>query len=130
MKTSRSFSLIVSEPPPKRIQDSEEAPHWFFTSCLRGDEHWRFAYGLNLPYGHQNLRAPYSKSTPLHMLVVGSEDVTKIKDLINNGANVNQANMYGETPLHYAAQKGNPNVVRLLLDKRADPTCADNGKNP
>jgi len=64
------------------------------------------------------------------MFIIGLDDAERIKELLDNGARVIQPNIYGETPLHYAAQKGNPEVIDLLLKRKADPTHKDNGKNP
>ena len=35
--------------------------------------------------------------------------------LISKGANVNEKNNYGKTPLHYASQNGHLKVVELLI---------------
>jgi ankyrin repeat protein len=40
--------------------------------------------------------------------------------LLAHGANVNLANSRGITPIHYAAQKGSVDLVRLLVSKGAD----------
>ena len=45
--------------------------------------------------------------------------------LLEKGADVNQANIGGLTPLIVAAQFNKPNVVRLLLQKGADPNIRD-----
>lgn len=47
--------------------------------------------------------------------------------LIKYRANVNLANNAGETPLIRAVQMHNPDIVRQLLDAKADPDRADYG---
>ncbi|NIJ21275.1 ankyrin repeat protein [Sphingomonas naasensis] len=47
--------------------------------------------------------------------------------LIKYRANVNLANAGGETPLIRAVQMHNPDVIRQLLDAKADPDRADYG---
>lgn len=41
--------------------------------------------------------------------------------LIKSGAETNIKQENGETPLHIAAKKGNPGMVRLLLNEEGDP---------
>jgi len=41
------------------------------------------------------------------------------------GADVNARGAEGATPLHWAADNGQPEAVRVLLQLRADPACAD-----
>jgi ankyrin repeat protein len=54
-----------------------------------------------------------------------------IPDLLRGGANVNARNDAGRTPLTYAAEYGQNDVVHLLLEKGADPNMADKyGKLP
>jgi ankyrin repeat protein len=58
----------------------------------------------------------------------GQLEVARI--LLEHGADPNgRGGEGGSTPLHNAAQSGNPELVRLLLDHGADPTLAnDEGK--
>jgi len=51
---------------------------------------------------------------------IDNNDVKFVKELIDKGADVNQANTYGETPLHIAAENGQLDVARLLLDRGAE----------
>jgi len=44
----------------------------------------------------------------------------RIKELLEQGADVNAKNGLGWTPLHYAAEKGYLEVVRLLVEKGAN----------
>jgi ankyrin repeat protein len=64
------------------------------------------------------------KATPLMIAsAVGSADV--VKALVDAGANVNAKDGRGMTPLMFAIAKNqqDPAVVRLLLDRGADPTA-------
>lgn len=45
--------------------------------------------------------------------------------LLGGGADVNPADISGLTPLHLAARLGNESLVRILLDRGADPSLKD-----
>jgi uncharacterized protein len=51
---------------------------------------------------------------------VRAGDVNSVKELIDGGADVNEAGEQGWTPLNWAAGKGNLELVTLLVDKGAD----------
>lgn len=60
--------------------------------------------------------------TPLHLSTTRGQ-VEVAQPLIGNGADVNAQNDEGSAPLHRAsevASNGNPDVVRLLLDRSVD----------
>ena len=48
-------------------------------------------------------------------------DIAELLRLLAAGADPNLSNIYGDTPLHYAADKDNSELTRLLLDAGADP---------
>jgi ankyrin repeat protein len=49
-----------------------------------------------------------------------------IKILVDGGADVNTANrMFGRTPLHYAADCGHMDCVRLMIEYGGDVTLQD-----
>jgi len=50
-----------------------------------------------------------------------SGDAASIKLLLPLGAQVWHCDANGGTPLHFAAYHGHAEVVRLLLDRRANP---------
>lgn len=49
------------------------------------------------------------------------------KLIINKGANVNQKNIYGYTPLAFACRFKNKNLVEILVANKADPDIEVNG---
>jgi uncharacterized lipoprotein NlpE involved in copper resistance len=48
-----------------------------------------------------------------------------VEQLVDCGARINAQNNYGETPLFYAAMRTMPALVRLLLQRGADPSIED-----
>lgn len=60
-----------------------------------------------------------TSAAELHKAVV-SGDLAEINTLLNNGADPNEG-IYGETPLMVAVQNQKSDVVRLLLDRGANP---------
>ena len=53
---------------------------------------------------------------------VEDEDLQRVTELLNEGADVNYRGMVGETPLMVAAYNVDLNMIRLLLEKGADKT--------
>lgn len=62
--------------------------------------------------------------TGLHK-AVDREDIAQIKWLLKHGTDINKADTLGRTPLHYAAQGGNTEIITLLLNAGADPDIKD-----
>src|SRR5262245_26965871 len=52
-------------------------------------------------------------------------DAKAVKELLTKGVDVNARTRYGATALWFAAYKGRDEVIRLLLDHKADPDIAD-----
>ena len=48
------------------------------------------------------------------------DDIKRAQELIDNNGNLNEVNVYGETPLYIACEEGNIELVRLLVDAGAD----------
>lgn len=65
--------------------------------------------------------------TPLMMACrseIDSKFVTEIvKDLLENGAVINQSNLYGDTPLIFACQNGHTEVVKLIVKEASLDAC-------
>ena len=77
--------------------------------------------------------------TPLHKAVSALRPQEKMKEnyevailLLNHGANPNVKDApYLRTPLHYAAHDGAVEVVKVMMERGADPTIRDRkGKTP
>ncbi len=54
-----------------------------------------------------------------------ADDITKVRKLIEAGADVNVINKYGKTPLLMASRNGHTEVVKLLLQAKADVNAKD-----
>lgn len=52
--------------------------------------------------------------------LVKSGDINGIRELVEAGADVNQSDEQGWTPLNWASGKGNLEIVKLLVEKGAD----------
>ena len=65
-----------------------------------------------------------SGSSPL-MFACGVADMPIIEHLLDNGADVNHTNVYGQTALHFAAETGDPMCINLLLQKGANKNQKD-----
>ena len=62
---------------------------------------------------------------------VSRGDLATVKSLLTSGANVNEADTDGSTPLLLAAYQGSAEVVKVLLAHGADPNrAAKNGSTP
>jgi hypothetical protein len=58
-------------------------------------------------------------------------DKAEVEALLAKGANVNDSDVHGNTPLHKAAYRGRQDIAELLLDKGADVNAKDkNGATP
>lgn len=62
------------------------------------------------------------------MLAARDGDVEEVRHLLNNGADVNQANNNGGTPIMYAALGGDLSIVRMFIERGAElDAVAENG---
>ncbi len=59
-----------------------------------------------------------------------ADDITEVRKLIEAGADVNVINKYGATPIYIASWKGFIDIVKLLLEARADVNKAIKGVTP
>ncbi|MFT4327814.1 MAG: ankyrin repeat domain-containing protein [Wolbachia pipientis] len=58
-------------------------------------------------------------------------DFNKVKDLVNQGANINAKERDGNTCLHYVSKFGNLDIVKYLISEDADIDAKDNnGQTP
>ena len=58
-------------------------------------------------------------------LAIEREDINQIERHIFWGSDLNKTNIDGQTPLHVAATQGSYIVVKLLVEKGADPDIVD-----
>ena len=65
-----------------------------------------------------NSTFPIVETRPL-MVAAAFGHVDTVKVLLDAGADVNAKDLTGWTPLHAAAFKGNPQIVRLLIERGA-----------
>ncbi|KAI2783600.1 hypothetical protein F4815DRAFT_442467 [Daldinia loculata] len=63
--------------------------------------------------------------TPLHLLIIHGPDpeAMPFAQLLENGAEVNTKDEYGDSPLHSACRRGHRGLIRLLIDWGADMDC-------
>ena len=54
------------------------------------------------------------------------ENVARVRELLEKGANVNAKDSNGDTPLHKAACRGYARVARLLIEHGADVNAREN----
>ncbi|HPE77727.1 MAG TPA: ankyrin repeat domain-containing protein [Draconibacterium sp.] len=76
----------------KCIEEAEDIPTTFFLKCL--------SYIEKLLFGIPEKKLSIYNITPLHLAVEGGQ-LDIVKFLISKGANVNQKDDEGNTPLHY-----------------------------
>ena len=61
----------------------------------------------------------YSQDTLLVDYLNYKTDIGRIKELIDQGADVNRMNQFGTTPLEYACKTGNLEAAKLLIEHGA-----------
>lgn len=74
-----------------------------------------------------------TSKTPLFYAIFNGTDeqVNIIRILIENGANLNEQDLSGKTPLHYASELGRVRCIPFLLQKGAKLDIRDkSGKTP
>ena len=83
---------------------------------------------LLLDYGAKRELRDYKKRIPLH-LAASSRDLETVIALLGPEKDVRDKD--GQTPMHIAAGKGSSDIVKLLIDERADKEAQDSsGQTP
>lgn len=59
-------------------------------------------------------------------IAIECNDVKKVKELISSGIHINAQDSEGMTPLMWATQAQQPEMVTLLMELGADPKIKDN----
>lgn len=107
----RGFDIGAHEIPCK---DYQESPMSLNEAALMGD--LGLVKSLLNEGANVNNRDGYYLKTPLQLATMsGHKDVVEV--LITHGANVNTS---GTTPLHYASERNNIEIPRLLIAKHSD----------
>lgn len=75
--------------------------------------------GLLLEHGAE-IEQEETPTTPLIMAVQG-EHLDVVRMLLDNGADPNASNRQGQSPLQFASQAGNPQLIELLQEYGARP---------
>ena len=107
----KGFDIGAHEIPCK---DYQESPMSLNEAVLMGD--LGLVKSLLNQGANVNNRDGYYLKTPLQLATMsGHKDVVEV--LITHGANVNTS---GTTPLHYASERNNIEIARLLIAKHSD----------
>ena len=70
--------------------------------------------------------------TALHLAAMAEKDMSNtVKSLVSHGANVEARDLYAQTPLHWACDRGHQNSIAALLEAKSDANSAgNNGDTP
>lgn len=66
------------------------------------------------------------------LAAVKTEDISAVETCLNQGEDINQTDSDGLTALHWAVKNSNDAIVKLLLQRHADPniTMKESGYTP
>lgn len=128
-KYAKSFLYAYCSPSPPPA-DIEEVNEW-----LDSDQtaHYTLAmdflqrHNFNAELMHINSSDAVTFYTPLTK-AIKMQDLDVCKALVACGASINQANSLCNTPLHIAADTGNEEIVRWLLEQGADCTSINRNR--
>ncbi len=126
----------VLEGVNERSGDCTAAPPLLAASRILGDEHLPairhlLTQGANVKLIVDAADAPFVDDprllggTALHMAAMGSNRTSVLDMLIEFGADVAAGTVGGAVPLHFAAAKGDPDMVELLLERGSDVNATD-----
>ena len=101
---------------------------------LSADPHAKDMHGSNLydlasAGGHLKIldildELKVQNNHPFHS-AAGRGDLKMVKQLLNEGRKIDERDAFGATPLIIATVSGKVDVVRFLLNKRADQNCCE-----
>lgn len=78
------------------------------------------------PISDEGLAVPENLDSTMQLLFLASKgDVDGLKDLLDEGVDVNSIDLDGRTALHIASCEGHEQVVRLLLTRKANIDARD-----
>ena len=126
----------VLEGVNERSGDCTAAPPLLAASRILGDEQLPvirhlLIQGANVKLIVDAADAPFVDDprllggTALHMAAMGSNRTSVLDMLIEFGADVAAGTVGGAVPLHFAAAKGDPDMVELLLERGSDVNATD-----
>ena len=97
-----------------------------------GDKYWITIDNMRSSYKEDSFADHDPDSDLLNSAKSGTEkDLENFIEAIESGGDINQRDLYGESPLTYAALHGNVKKVKILLDAGADKEHIDDkGKKP
>jgi len=71
---------------------------------------------LLLDSGRVNIEHISKNGFPILQSAISNKELTKIRLIIQHGANINAQDKWGFTPLHHAIRSEQPKVIKLLID--------------
>ena len=86
--------------------------------------HWNFTFAARSVVSMAPQRMGCAPFRSLHDAAAAG-DVAAVKDLLDDGADVDEPNRYQATALHIAAAKGHSEVCEVLLDRGANVNAVD-----
>lgn len=110
--------------------------HSFFNACLAGDlDGVKLIFSKNFHTINGDLLDKQLSSIemdpkswgrrPIHVATIGGH-IQIVKYLVENGANINIKNKYGDTALHFCVHHNCYQIYSYLLVKGADPNILNN----